>query len=541
MRDGGRRSRGRRRSGGRRSAGRRAPRAYARSALHSRSKRTWSAIASPPANAAQSPIQYGTRARRSPRARRPTPGASGSASSPASPRTRTATCTASRPRPAARAAAPATTTAGRGEPVDERVRLLARAGRRAARSGAAGFRSSGEASRVQNSRQRWNDPPMPFPKTTTAPRIQIQRRRAAGRLRSLRRQGGRRRPRRGLGDDLPRRATRCSARPCASSARRARAGRSRRSSRSATTASRVGFEVDAPGRWTLPVEAWVDRVASYQWEIRRASSTRARRTSRRARRGRGAARRRVAHGRGGARREAGDRSEKTPSQTLEVDVDRERGAFGSWYELFPRSWGGFAGVERGAPRARGARLRRRLPAADPPDRDDEPQGAEQHARRRRRATSAARGRSAGGGRARRRPSRARHARGVRARWSRAAARSAARSALDFAIQCSPDHPWLTRASRVVPPPPGRDAEVRGEPAQEVPGHLQRQLRLGGLARALAGAARRRPLLGRARRARSSASTTRTRSRPVLGVADRGGAARATPTSSSSPRRSRGRR
>ena len=29
---------------------------------------------------------------------------------------------------------------------------------------------------------------------------------------------------------------------------------------------------------------------------------------------------------------------------LELDVDRERARFGSWYELFPRSWGGFRGV-----------------------------------------------------------------------------------------------------------------------------------------------------------------------------------------------------
>jgi starch synthase (maltosyl-transferring) len=36
-------------------------------------------------------------------------------------------------------------------------------------------------------------------------------------------------------------------------------------------------------------------------------------------------------------------------RTLEVDVDRERARFGSWYELFPRSWGGFAGVEKVLP------------------------------------------------------------------------------------------------------------------------------------------------------------------------------------------------
>jgi starch synthase (maltosyl-transferring) len=37
-------------------------------------------------------------------------------------------------------------------------------------------------------------------------------------------------------------------------------------------------------------------------------------------------------------------------QPAELDVDRERARFGSWYELFPRSWGGFAGVRRQLPR-----------------------------------------------------------------------------------------------------------------------------------------------------------------------------------------------
>ncbi len=35
---------------------------------------------------------------------------------------------------------------------------------------------------------------------------------------------------------------------------------------------------------------------------------------------------------------------------LELIVDRERARFGAWYELFPRSWGGFKGVEEQLPR-----------------------------------------------------------------------------------------------------------------------------------------------------------------------------------------------
>ena len=44
-----------------------------------------------------------------------------------------------------------------------------------------------------------------------------------------------------------------------------------------------------------------------------------------------------------------DRSDATTlPRPIEINVDR--GRFGSWYELFPRSWGGFAGVERQLPR-----------------------------------------------------------------------------------------------------------------------------------------------------------------------------------------------
>ncbi len=35
---------------------------------------------------------------------------------------------------------------------------------------------------------------------------------------------------------------------------------------------------------------------------------------------------------------------------IAVEVDRPRAAFGAWYEMFPRSWGGLAGVERELPR-----------------------------------------------------------------------------------------------------------------------------------------------------------------------------------------------
>ena len=39
----------------------------------------------------------------------------------------------------------------------------------------------------------------------------------------------------------------------------------------------------------------------------------------------------------------------TLEQPLTIDVDRERARFGAWYELFPRSWGGFDGVREQLP------------------------------------------------------------------------------------------------------------------------------------------------------------------------------------------------
>ena len=41
-----------------------------------------------------------------------------------------------------------------------------------------------------------------------------------------------------------------------------------------------------------------------------------------------------------------DRTDATRGPTVELDVERVRARSGCWYELFPRSWGGFAGVER---------------------------------------------------------------------------------------------------------------------------------------------------------------------------------------------------
>jgi starch synthase (maltosyl-transferring) len=104
------------------------------------------------------------------------------------------------------------------------------------------------------------------------------------------------------------------------------------------------FDVGRPGLWCFRIEAWIDRVASFQEELRRKVTA-------------GQADLAGELSEGAALLEcaeltieealaapAGGRSEKAWSPTYEVEVDRVLARFGSWYELFPRSWGGFEGV-----------------------------------------------------------------------------------------------------------------------------------------------------------------------------------------------------
>jgi len=113
---------------------------------------------------------------------------------------------------------------------------------------------------------------------------------------------------------------------------------------------RGSFAVNRPGLWSFRIEAWVDRVATFQEELRRKIAA-----------GQADLAGELSEGEvllGGEEltvdmalaAPAGVRSEKAWSATYEVDVDRILGRFGSWYELFPRSWGGFAGVRAVLPR-----------------------------------------------------------------------------------------------------------------------------------------------------------------------------------------------
>jgi len=110
------------------------------------------------------------------------------------------------------------------------------------------------------------------------------------------------------------------------------------------------FVVDTAGACCFRIEAWVDRIASWQEEIRRKHDAGQSDLSSELAEGALLLGRDAVTVEDGLAVPAGDRSEKTWSATYEVDVDRVLARFGSWYELFPRSWGGFEGVRAQLPR-----------------------------------------------------------------------------------------------------------------------------------------------------------------------------------------------
>jgi starch synthase (maltosyl-transferring) len=136
-----------------------------------------------------------------------------------------------------------------------------------------------------------------------------------------------------------------------------------------------------------------------------------------------------------------ERSEKTWSSTYGVDVDRVLARFSSWYELFPRSWGGFEGVRAALPKlaelgfdvvylppvhpiGRSSRKGRNNALVAGPEDPGSPWAI---------------GSELGGHDA------IDPGLGTLEEFSRLVADAKALGieiALDFAIQCSPDHPWL---------------------------------------------------------------------------------------------------
>ncbi|HET8952693.1 MAG TPA: maltotransferase domain-containing protein, partial [Solirubrobacteraceae bacterium] len=138
------------------------------------------------------------------------------------------------------------------------------------------------------------------------------------------------------------------------------------------------FPVEIQGSWEFSVEAWIDLFATWRDEIQRKVAAAQDDLSGELSEGvvllerakpKGAAdKRAIAHALsvlnddGAAQQtrweaalspelaEAMERSQGRHGMTrmekaLPLEVDRVRGRFGSWYEVFPRSWGGIKGVE----------------------------------------------------------------------------------------------------------------------------------------------------------------------------------------------------
>ena len=180
-------------------------------------------------------------------------------------------------------------------------------------------------------------------------------------------------------------ATRCSAERCATGRPGRAAGARRRCAAFPQDPDRWhgSFTADALGRWQFGVVAWVDRVASWKHELERKVAAGQSDLASELSEGAALLGVAVADRRGGPRRRGRRplRADRQPTETLEIVADAERATFGSWYELFPRSWGGFAGVEKLLPEFAEARLRRALPAARAPDRAHASQGPQQRAHR----------------------------------------------------------------------------------------------------------------------------------------------------------------
>ena len=104
------------------------------------------------------------------------------------------------------------------------------------------------------------------------------------------------------------------------------------------------FTPTRPGRWQFAVAAWTDRVATWQEEIRRKVDAGQEDLSGELAEGAALLGRESVTVEEGLAAGPVERHDEAVSKTLTVDVDRELARFGSWYELFPRSWGGFRGV-----------------------------------------------------------------------------------------------------------------------------------------------------------------------------------------------------
>ena len=255
-------------------------------------------------------------------------------------------------------------------------------------------------------------------------------------------------------------------------------GGPRRWPRSSTTGGRAASSPTEVGLHELVIEAWTDRFGTWRDHAREASRRRRARPRRRA-----ARRCRAPRGARAGRRRSSDRERlldaaatlRSPTCSVRTKLDAGLddhladvvAGVADEHDLTrlktpgcgsTASAAAVSALVRAVPPQRG-RLRRRRPSASPaiaemgfdvvylppihPIGTHPPQGPGQHPRRRRPTTPAARGRSARpeGGHDAIAP-RARHARRLRRLRRRRPSALGMEVALDYALQCSPDHPWV---------------------------------------------------------------------------------------------------
>jgi starch synthase (maltosyl-transferring) len=203
------------------------------------------------------------------------------------------------------------------------------------------------------------------------------------------------------------------------------------------------FAVTACGRWQYSIEAWTDRPASWRDELRRKVEGGQEDLASELTEGEALLGIAPLDVETGLASTVSDKDEVvTLDRPLELEADRELARFGAWYELFPRSFGGFEGVAEVLPQL--AELGfdvvyfppihpigesgRKGPNNTLPARKGDP------------GSPWAIGSKEGGHTA------VDPGLGTLADFDRLvgqAREAGLEIALDFAIQCSPDHPWLT--------------------------------------------------------------------------------------------------